>query len=480
MPSSEPTRPLILSLFEMASVVHLSRGLWAHPRDERHRIGQLAFWRELGQLLEYGTFDQVFLADVLGVYDVYGDELATPVREAFQVPALDPLVVLGALADATEHLGLAATFSTTYEPPFSFARRIATLDQLSRGRIGWNVVTSYLTNAARNFGLEDQIDHDERYRIADEYLDVVYKLLLGSWDSDAVVADADQRIYARPEKVRYIDHRGERFAVRGPHLIAPTPQRLPVIAQAGSSLTGLAFAARHAELVFVGGGSPAAVRDNIAAIRAQAERYGRDPEQIAFMTGASVIVGRTAEDAQEKARDYDRYRSTGIDHSKRMPDLSRYAPDELVEDIIARKDRGYEMVIRNWRPGQTVADLRKFASQLRGSGPRPFSVVGTPTQVADALGSWAAEAGLSGFNFSQQLSFESVRDIVELVVPELRRRGLARSSYREGETLRERLLGSPSGLPHPTHPASRYLDPAQLSVPAEPFTVAATPTAVPR
>lgn len=477
MPASNRTRPLVLSLFEMASVVHLSRGLWAHPRDQRQRIGDIAFWRELGQLLEYGTFDQVFLADVLGVYDVYGDDLTTPVREAFQVPALDPLIVLGALTDATEHLGLAATFSTTYEPPFAFARRISTLDQLSGGRVGWNVVTSYLTNAARNFGLESQIDHDERYRIADEYLDVVYKLLLGSWDQDAVVADRERGVYAEPDKVRYVDHRGERFSVRGPHLLAPTPQRLPVIAQAGSSLTGLAFAARHAELVFVGGGSPDAVRENIAGIRSQAESYGRDPDQIAFISGASVIVGRTAEEAEEKARDYERYRSTAVDHSKRGPDLSRYSQDELVENIIARKDPGYEMVIRGWRPGQTVADLRQFYARLRDRGPRPFSVTGTPARVADALESWAEQTGLSGFNFSQQVSFESVRDLVELVVPELRKRGLARSSYRDGETLRERLLGSSGGLPHPSHPSSRYLDPLQLLQPAAPFAVAATPVA---
>jgi FMN-dependent oxidoreductase (nitrilotriacetate monooxygenase family) len=479
MPGPHGDRPLILSLFEMSSVVHLAHGMWTHPRDQRTRIYDLSFWRELAQLLEYGTFDQLFLADVVGVYDVYGDGLETPVREGFQVPALDPLIVLGALADATEHLGLAATFSTTYEPPFAFARRIATLDQLARGRIGWNVVTSYLSNAARNFGLADQIEHDQRYQIADEYLDVVYKLLLGSWDGDAVIADRERRVYAEPEKVRYIDHVGKYFSVQGPSLIGPTPQRLPVITQAGSSLTGLAFAARHAELVFVGGGSTESVRANVAAIRSAAQGYGRDPGQIAFMATARVIVGRTQEEAEQKAEEYSHYVSTAIDQSRRGPDLASYSQKEPVEAIIARKDVGYQMLIRGWRPGQTVADLLAARSARRGrdrDARGDFSVIGTAAQVADAFEKWTAETGLSGFNLSQRVSFESVRDFVELAVPELRRRGLVRSSYRDGETLRERILGAGPG-PHATHPSSRYLDPAQLKVPAAPFEVAATPTA---
>ena len=478
MPSRRENRPLVLSLFEMSSVVHLARGMWTHPRDQRYRLYDLDFWRELGQLLEYGTFDQLFLADVVGVYDDRGDGLDEPIREGFQVPALDPLIVLGAVADATEHLGLAATFSTTYEPPFAFARRIATLDQLSRGRVGWNVVTSYLSNAAHNFGLGDQVEHDLRYRIADEYLDVLYKLLVGSWDGDAIVADKERRVYADPDKVRYINHAGEFFSVQGPSLVGPTPQRVPVIAQAGSSLTGLAFAAKHAELVFVGGGATASVRDNIASIRAAAEQNGRDPDQIAFMSSARVIVGRTQEEAQQKAEEYARYATTAFaDRGRRGPDFSKYSPHEPVEAIIARQDEGYRMLIRGWRPGQTVADLLAARERVRDRGAQgDFSIVGTPEQVADAFEKWTAETGLSGFNLAQHVSFETVRDFVELVVPELRRRGLARTSYRDGETLRERLLGA-GPTPHPTHPASRYHDPAQLLVPAPPFNVAATPTA---
>jgi FMN-dependent oxidoreductase (nitrilotriacetate monooxygenase family) len=449
-------RPLVLSLFEMATPGHLAHGLWTHPSDQRHRFEDLGFWRELGGLLEHGTFDDLFLADVLGTYDVFDDGLNTAVREAFQVPALDPLIVLGALADATDHLGLVATFSTTYEPPFAFARRIATLDHLSKGRIGWNIVTSYLTNAARNFGLADQIEHDRRYAIADEYLEVVYKLLAASWEDGAVVLDRDLRMYADPDRVRYIDHRGTHFAVQGPSLTAPSPQRVPVLFQAGSSVTGLAFAARHAEVVFVGGSTLDDIRDNVTAIRAKAVEFGRDPEQIAFLAAAHVIVGRTTEEAHAKAADYDRYRvpRDALAQPGRTADLTRYEPTELVEDIIAREDHGYRLLIREWRPGQTVADvLAKTLSASRSRG-SDFRIVGDAVHVANRLAEIADRAGLDGFNLSQDVSFDSVRDFVELAVPELRRRGLVRSSYRDGETLRERIFAAQAGpAPHTSHPA---------------------------
>jgi FMN-dependent oxidoreductase (nitrilotriacetate monooxygenase family) len=451
-------RPLVLSLFEMATPGHLAHGLWRHPNDQRHRVEDLSFWRELGSLLEHGTFDDLFLADVLGTYDVFDDGLHTAVREAFQVPALDPLIVLGALADATDHLGLVATFSTTYEPPFAFARRIATLDHLSKGRIGWNIVTSYLTNAARNFGLADQIEHDRRYAIADEYLEVVYKLLAGSWEHGAVVRDRDARIYTDPERVHYIDHHGEHFSVQGPSLTAPSPQRLPVLFQAGSSVAGLAFAARHAEVVFVGGSTLDDIRDNVTAIRAKAAEFGRDPDGIAFLSAAHVVVARTADAAHAKAAEYDRYRvpREALAQPGRTADLARYDPTELVEDIIAREDHGYRLLIREWRPGQTVADVlakQLSASRSRGS---EFRIVGDPSQVADRLAEVADHAGLDGFNLSQDVSFDSVRDFVELAIPELRRRGLARTAYRDAETLRERILAGRSGpAPHESHPAWR-------------------------
>ena len=455
---SERDRPLILSLFEMASPVHLSHGLWTHPQDQRHRVADLSFWRELGSLLEHGTFDELFLADVLGAYDVFDDGLGTAVREGFQIPALDPLIVLGGLADATDHLGLVATFSTTYEPPFAFARRLATLDHLSKGRIGWNIVTSYLTNAARNFGLEDQIEHDARYEIADEFLEVVYRLLLQSWDDGAIVADRDRRVYAESDAVHYIDHDGPRFRVAGPSLTAPSAQRLPVLFQAGSSLRGLDFAATHAEVVFVGGSTLDDIRDNVDAIRAKAEEFGRDADTIAFLSAAHVIVAETEQAAHEKAADYARYRTPreALAQPARTADLSTYEPTELVEDIIRREDHGYRLLIRGWRPGQTVADVLAKSSPEKSRIGGDWTIVGDPVQVASRLEQIADYAHLDGFNLSQDVSFESARDFIELAVPELRRRGLARSSYRDGETLRERLSRGRSGpQPHESHSAWR-------------------------
>ncbi|GAA4912561.1 NtaA/DmoA family FMN-dependent monooxygenase [Nesterenkonia rhizosphaerae] len=474
---AERERPLILSLFEMGSVVHLAPGTWTHPEDQRHRIADLSFWRELGGILEEGRFDQLFLADVVGAYDNTEDGLTTPVREGFQIPALDPLIVLGALAESTDHLGLAATFSTTYEPPFSFARRLATLDALSGGRIAWNVVTSYLKNAAQNFGLEDQIEHDERYHIADEFLDVIYKLLIGSWDEGAVVGDVHRRVWAEPESVRYIDHAGEYFSVRGPHLVAPTPQRLPVLFQAGSSLTGMAFAGQHAEVVFLGGGSTDSIRENIQIIRRHAEEAGRDPEQLRFVASAHVIIGRTEEEAHAKAEEIDQYRTSWdvLQKNGRSPNLDRYRDEELVADIIKRRDHGHEVLIRGWREGQTVKDLRSSAAG-GGRAKNGLRVVGTGAQAADALTRWAEESGLDGFNIGNQISFGTIRDFVDQVVPVLQRRGLARTEYTPGETLRERLLGA-GPHPHTTHPAARYRDPAALLTPAEPFDKRLTPAA---
>src|SRR5690348_4447058 len=219
----------------MACVGHVSHGLWVHESNTRHRYTELDHWTELARLAEYGCLDAVFLADMLGTYDGFRGGPETALREAVQIPNLDPLMLLPAMAAATRNLGLAATFSTTYEPPFAFARRMSTLDHLTDGRVGWNIVTSYLPNAARNFGLADQIPHDERYRIAEEYLDVLYKLWEGSWDDDAIEVDREGDRYADPAKVRRIDHDGEFFLVAGPHLSEPSRQRTPVLFQASAS-----------------------------------------------------------------------------------------------------------------------------------------------------------------------------------------------------------------------------------------------------
>jgi len=461
-------KQLHVNLFEMNCVSHIVHGLWVHPQNNRHRFNDIEFWTELAQLLEYGTFDAVFLADVIGTYDQFRDGPQTALREAVQIPSNDPLLVIPAMAQVTRNLGFGATFSTTYEPPFAFARRMSTLDHLTKGRVAWNIVTSYLPNAARNFGLDGEVPHDLRYAIADEYLDVLYKLWEGSWSDDAVIRDRDRRVYTDPAKVRYINHSGEHFKVAGPHLCEPSRQRTPVLYQATGSNAGKEFAARHAEVVFTGGFTADSVRANIADMRARAHHHGREPTDIKFVASAGIIVGRTDAEVSAKLDDFRRLISVEgrLAHSQSQIDYTRYAQSEKVGDIIARKDRGYEQIGPRFRPEQTVADV---LDQLRAVHSGRHFVAGTPTIVADTIEKWLDEDDIDGINLVQYLSFDTARDFIELVIPELRRRGRFRESYRDGETLRERLFGAGQARLPAHHFGSRYRDPAALVKAAEPL-----------
>jgi FMN-dependent oxidoreductase (nitrilotriacetate monooxygenase family) len=455
-------KKLHVNLFEMNCVGHISHGLWVHPDNNRHRFNDIEFWTELAKLLEYGAFDAVFLADVIGTYDGFRGGPETALREAVQVPNNDPLLLIPAMAAVTSGLGFAATFSLTYEPPFAFARRMSTLDHLTKGRVAWNVVTSYLPNAARNFGLADEIDHDRRYEIADEYLDVCYKLWEGSWDDDAVIEDREHRVYTDPARVRYINHAGAYYKVAGPHLSQPSPQRTPVIYQAGSSEAGRAFGGKHAEAVFIGGSTLESTRAYIEDYRSKAAAQGRDRGHIKFMAGAAVIVGRSDDEVARKVDTFTRLRSIDghLAHAGAGLDWTRYPAETRVGDIIARQDPGYQRLIRQYAPDQTVGDiLQRIGSFNRG----PFFVAGTPKEVADAIEAWLDKGGIDGINLRQFLTPGTAEDFIELVVPELRRRGRYRESYQEGETLRERLFGSGHARLLPDHPGARYRDPAALS-----------------
>lgn len=451
------TKQISFNLFEMNTPGHISHGLWVHPENTRHRFNDLDFWVEEGQLLEAGLFDAVFLADVVGAYDGYRGGPETALREGVQIPNNDPLLVIPAMAAATTHLGFAATFSTTYEPPFAFARRASTLDHLTKGRFGWNIVTSYLPNAARNFGLADEVGHDDRYEIADEYLDVLYKLWEGSWDDDAVVLDREGRVYTDPTRVRYIDHSGPHFQVRGPHLSEPSRQRTPVLFQAGSSERGRAFAADHAEAVFVGGSTTAKIRDNIADVRRRAVENGRRADQVKTFAGAVVIVGRTHEEAQAKAGEFRRLSSAEgyLAHAGGGGvDLAAYPGHLLLADVLAAEDRpGRDRDPHSRYPeGTTVADALAQVTRFdRG----PFFAIGTPAEVVDSIERWVRETDLDGFNLRQFLTPGTAEDFVELVVPELQRRGLYRTRYEES-TLRERLFGAGHVRLPDEHRGARY------------------------
>ena len=462
---TEPKK-LILNLFEMNTVSHIKHGLWPLPGNNRHRFNEIEYWTELAEILEDGGFDGVFLADVVGAYDVFRGGPDTAIREGLQIPSNDPLLVIPVMAAVTRHLGFGVTFSTSYEPPFSFARRMSTLDHLTRGRVGWNIVTSYLPNAAANFGLKSEIPHDRRYEIADEFLDVVYKLWEGSWDDDAGVVDRDRKVYADPTKVRYINHEGEIFRVAGPHLAEPSPQRTPVLYQATGSPAGTEFAGRHAELVFTGGRTADDFRRNVGTISAAAERHGRTRADVKFVVQAGVIVARTEEEAADKWRLY--RENTSVDgilaHSGLPIDLPAFPRDITVGEALRRA--GVDPAVVPFLSVDTTvgATLDSLRSEREGR----YFVVGTPSVVADEIERWLDDDGVDGINLRQYHSFDTARDFAELVVPELRRRGRLADRSDTPVTLRERLFGRGPRLPA-SHIATRYRGGSNLDVPTTPL-----------
>ena len=462
---TEPKK-LIVNLFEMNCVSHISPGLWVLPGNNRHRFNDIDYWTELAQLLEEGGFDGIFLADVVGAYAVFRGGPETALREGVQIPNNDPLLVIPAMAAVTKHLGFGVTFSTTYEPPFAFARRMSTLDHLTKGRIGWNVVTSYLPNAARNFGLDGEMPKHTRYERADEYLDVLYKLWEGSWDDDAVINDRENRVYTDPDKVRYIHHEGEHFKVAGPHLSQPSLQRTPVIYQATGSPEGIEFAGRHAEVVFTGGRTVEDFQKNAQEMRDAAIRQGRNGTDIRFIVQAGVVVGRTDAEVAEKLQAY--RENTSVDgilaHGSLPFDLTAYPADTTIAEVI--EDFGPHPMLSSMKPDATVDQV---LTQIAAGREGRFFVAGTPLEVADQIERWLDDDGIDGINLRQYHSFETARDFIDLVVPELRKRGRMREAYTEGETLRERLFGEGQSRLPERHVASRYRGGANLDVPLEPI-----------
>lgn len=445
---------MLLNAFAMACVGHQSAGLWVRDDDASTEYATLKHWTSLAQLLERGGFHSLFLADVLGTYDVYGQSRDAAVQAAVQVPVNDPILGISAMASVTDHLGFGVTVTTTYEQPYSLARRMTTLDHLTNGRIGWNVVTGYLDSAAKNLGFTAQIPHDERYDIADEYLDVCYKLWEHSWEDDAVVRDRESGIYAHPEKVHDINHHGKYYDVPGAFLCEPSPQRTPVIFQAGSSPRGKQFAARHAEAVFVIGPTPAAVRRTVDSIRAEVASAGRDPRSVKVIAGLTAIVRESDEAAATLLEDYRQSASlegalalfggwTGVD-------LAGHSPDDTLVHITTDANRSaLDSFTRDADHDWTVEELARWIS-IGGRGP---IVTGSAQTVADVLQEWQDVADVDGFNFMYVTMPGTFSDLVEFLVPELQARGLVEPSAGEPVTLRERLGTSDGPRLAPTHTA---------------------------
>jgi len=444
------TRPVLVNAFDMNTPTHLVSGTWRHPDSHAWRYKDLTYWTDLARLLERGLFDGLFIADVLGVYDVYAGNPDAALRGGVQIPVNDPLMLVSAMALVTEHLGLAVTASTSFEHPFPFARRMSTLDHLTNGRVGWNIVTSYLNSGALNIGLDTQVRHDERYEIAHEYMDVLYKLWEGSWEDDAVRRDRGSGVYTDPAKVHAINHEGRYFKVPGIHVSEPSPQRTPLLFQAGTSERGKDFAAAHAEAVFVGAPTAAILRTQVADIRARAQAHGRDPYDIKVFSGYTVITGDTDRAARAK---HDLYRSyvepegmlalwsgwLGFDLSVYdLDDPLHVVPNQAIQSTAETFGRG------DWK-------VRDLVERL-GFGDGPIAV-GSPATVADAIQEWLEETDADGLNLGHVVTPASYADFADLVVPELQRRGAYRKAYEPG-TLRHKLFGRGDRLPG-NHPGAR-------------------------
>ena len=449
---ADAKKKILLNAFNMNCIGHINHGLWTHPRDTSTQYKTIEYWTELAQLLERGLFDGLFIADIVGVYDVYQNSVDVPLKESIQLPVNDPLLLVSAMAAVTKNLGFGLTANLTYEPPYLFARRMSTLDHLSRGRVGWNIVTGYLDSAAKAMGLSEQVEHDRRYDQADEYLEVLYKLWEGSWENGAVLNDPQQRIYAHRKKCTRSSTRAS--SIRSRVITCANRRRsarrccsrlaVPIAAccSPGGMPNACSSAARPRPSTKV----------QVDKVRASAVEAGRNPEDIKVFMGLNVIVGATEELAWAKHAEYLSYASAeaGVAHFSASTgiDFSEYAIDEPIQYV---KSNAIQSATKNLQNNDWTR--RKLLEQ-HALGGRYITVVGSPEQVADELESWIAETGLDGFNLTRIVTPESYVDFIELVIPELQWRGSYKTAYDNG-SLREKLFHGEAHLPE-QHTGSAY------------------------
>ncbi|KAL6352203.1 hypothetical protein LRP88_14647 [Fusarium phalaenopsidis] len=460
---------ILLNAFDMNGVGHISIGQWQNPEDKSSQKNRLPYWIELAKLLERGKFNALFLE--LTMIQPTTTARTTFAREAMPQPSgrhpngrYTIHSVISAMAAVTDTLAFGVTASTTFEPPFSLAKRFSTLDHLTNGRIAWNIVTSWSDTAARAHGLDQLPEHDTRYEMAEEYLSLVYKY--GSWADGAVVKDPSTHTYTDPTKVRKIEHQGKFYKSSSAHQVDPSPQRTPVLFQAGMSPAGSSFAAKHAECIFCGGASPALVAKSIEQTRQKARENSRNPYDLKFFVQFTPILGATDQEAQEK---YERYRqyalgegglallgsTSGIDVSK-FPWDEEFPTDPehplMKELTVKQRNRllarpaGFD----RWTP-RILAEYQS----LGGSGPYK---IGSGATVADEMERWITEADVDGFNIGHIVVPGAWEDVIEYLVPELEKRGWLGKDYPVPQgTAKENLYGSP-GDSHvrKTHPGYQY------------------------
>ena len=443
-------REIRFNAFDMACVGHIQQGMWRHPRDRSADYLSLDYWMGLARLLEEGLFDGLFLADVLGIYDVHGGNGDAAIRNAVQVPLLDPMLLVPAMAAATRNLGFGVTCNLAWESPALMARRFSTLDHLTKGRIGWTIVTGSLDSAARAMGLDRQMAHDDRYDLADEYMEILYRLWEESWAADAVKRDRAAGIYADPAGVKRITHQGRQYRLDAPHLVEPSPQRTPVLYQAGASDRGRGFAAQHAECVFLNGGPKPHVAKLVADLRARAA-----PRPIRIFVGATLIIGRTRAEAEAKLAEYRQYASIegALAHASASLgiDLARFDMDEELPE--AGQSQAIRSNVEALRAATPRATKRALIDRMV-LGSRQPPIIGSLDEVAEELIAWMDQADVDGFNLSRTVTPECLEDVVRLLVPALQERGRYKRGYQPG-TYREKLFGAGPLLAAP-HPAAGW------------------------
>ena len=446
--TQQTPKQILLNAFDMNSVGHINHGLWTHPRDQSHRFHELSYWTELAKTLEQGLFDGLFIADITGVYDVYQNGIDLTLKESIQLPSHDPSTLVSAMAAVTQHLGFGVTVNLSYENPYQFARRFASLDHLTQGRIGWNIVTGYLDSAERLIGQQGLKEHDLRYAQAEEFLELCYKFWEGSWENDAVLKDKAQRIFSDPAKVHAIQHQGQFYQSQGVFQVSPSPQRTPVLYQAGASPRGLAFATQHAEGIFIGGDRPEKIKQQVDKIRALAVSQGRDTNSVKIFVGITVVTAETDALAQEKLAEYIGYASpeAGLAHysSSVGIDLSKFADDEAIP---YQKTNSIASVNQKFKEQSITRNDLKAQHVLGGRYPL---IVGSGATVAEQLIQWIDETGIDGFNLTRTVAPESHQDFIRYVIPELQQRGRYKTSYSAG-SLRHKLFqqGDHLAVHHP-------------------------------
>jgi FMN-dependent oxidoreductase (nitrilotriacetate monooxygenase family) len=431
------SKPLHLGWF-----MNFTPGEWDHPLSVGGAPWDGKFYMDMAQALERACFDYIMIEDTLMVSDVYGDSAEAALKHALQVPKHDPSPLAAIISAATRNLGVVATFSTLAYPPWMLARLCSTLDHISGGRTGWNIVTSGEDSAAQNFGMDALPPREQRYAMADEYVDLVCRLF-DSWDADAVVMDRETGTYADYRKVRPVHFEGQYYKVRGPLNTVRSPQGRPVFVQAGGSPRGRAFAAKHADSIIATANGIAGMKSYRDDVRRHAVSFGRDPDDIKVLFLVYPVLAETDEEAyakRERMVSSPRFIERALASVSTVTDIdfSKYDLDQPLPRLTTNGEQGSLDKFAQWGSGKT---LRQLAKERFGTVPSDVEFIGSPDTVAQRMGEVAEAVGGDGFLISTPFQRTSRRFIIEVtegLVPALQRRGLARTAY-SGGTLRQTL-----------------------------------------